>query len=102
MFPSHHGGFLGGEFGYPGQPKAFPRRPRDRRESINCWTYPILLTGIVLIDAVDRGRPPGGQDAIAALGNLIRRKPQVVLRKDRRVSVRSASAEVKAGDQGRW
>jgi pimeloyl-ACP methyl ester carboxylesterase len=22
-FPSHHGGFLGGEFGYPGQPEAF-------------------------------------------------------------------------------
>jgi hypothetical protein len=23
MFPSHHGGFLGGEFGYAGQPEAF-------------------------------------------------------------------------------
>src|SRR5262245_65075199 len=22
VFPSHHGGFLGGEFGYPGQPEA--------------------------------------------------------------------------------
>ena len=23
VFPSHHGGFLGGEFGYAGQPEAF-------------------------------------------------------------------------------
>lgn len=23
VFPSHHGGFVGGEFGYPGQPEAF-------------------------------------------------------------------------------
>ena len=29
VFPSHHGGFLGGEFGYPGQPDAFARRLRD-------------------------------------------------------------------------
>ena len=29
VFPSHHGGFLGGEFGYPGQPEAFARRLRD-------------------------------------------------------------------------
>jgi pimeloyl-ACP methyl ester carboxylesterase len=29
MFPSHHGGFLGGEFGYAGQPEAFARRLRD-------------------------------------------------------------------------
>ena len=28
-FPSHHGGFMGGEFGYPGQPEAFARRLRD-------------------------------------------------------------------------
>src|SRR3954453_14447645 len=27
-FPSHHGGFLGGEFGYAGQPEAFARRLR--------------------------------------------------------------------------
>jgi pimeloyl-ACP methyl ester carboxylesterase len=26
VFPSHHGGFLGGEFGYPGQPEAFARK----------------------------------------------------------------------------
>ena len=26
VFPSHHGGFLDGEFGYPGQPEAFARR----------------------------------------------------------------------------
>lgn len=29
VFPSHHGGFAGGEFGYPGQPEAFARRLRD-------------------------------------------------------------------------
>ena len=29
VFPSHHGGFMGGEFGYPGQPEAFARRLRD-------------------------------------------------------------------------
>jgi hypothetical protein len=23
IFPSHHGGFLGGEFGYAGEPEAF-------------------------------------------------------------------------------
>jgi pimeloyl-ACP methyl ester carboxylesterase len=29
MFPSHHGGFLGGESGYAGQPEAFARKLRD-------------------------------------------------------------------------
>jgi pimeloyl-ACP methyl ester carboxylesterase len=29
VFPSHHGGFLGGEFGYPGQPEAFARKLHD-------------------------------------------------------------------------
>jgi pimeloyl-ACP methyl ester carboxylesterase len=29
VFPSHHGGFLGGEFGYAGQPEAFAARLRD-------------------------------------------------------------------------
>jgi pimeloyl-ACP methyl ester carboxylesterase len=29
VFPSHHGGFMGGEFGYPGQPEAFASRLRD-------------------------------------------------------------------------
>ncbi|MBV9604287.1 MAG: alpha/beta hydrolase [Solirubrobacterales bacterium] len=29
VFPSHHGGFLGPESGYPGQPEAFARRLRD-------------------------------------------------------------------------
>ncbi|MFE9694395.1 alpha/beta fold hydrolase [Micromonospora sp. NPDC005806] len=29
VFPSHHGGFLGGEFGYPGQPEAFARKLRS-------------------------------------------------------------------------
>jgi pimeloyl-ACP methyl ester carboxylesterase len=29
VFPSHHGGFLGGEFGYAGLPEAFARKLRD-------------------------------------------------------------------------
>lgn len=29
IFPSHHGGFLGGDSGYAGQPEAFARRLRD-------------------------------------------------------------------------
>ncbi len=29
VFPSHHGGFLGDESGYPGQPEAFARKLRD-------------------------------------------------------------------------
>jgi pimeloyl-ACP methyl ester carboxylesterase len=32
VFPSHHGGFLGGEFGYAGQPEPFARRLRDVME----------------------------------------------------------------------
>jgi pimeloyl-ACP methyl ester carboxylesterase len=29
VFPSHHGGFLGGEFGYAGQPENFARKLRE-------------------------------------------------------------------------
>jgi pimeloyl-ACP methyl ester carboxylesterase len=29
VFPSHHGGFLGGEFGYAGQPEPFAQKLRD-------------------------------------------------------------------------
>jgi hypothetical protein len=29
VFPSHHGGFLGGEFGYGGQPEAFAHKLRE-------------------------------------------------------------------------
>jgi hypothetical protein len=29
VFPSFHGGFLGGEHGYAGQPEAFARRVRE-------------------------------------------------------------------------
>jgi hypothetical protein len=37
IFPSHHGGFLGGEFGMKGDPDAFRRHParRPRRGSLN-------------------------------------------------------------------
>src|SRR5262249_10660098 len=31
VFPSHHGGFLGGEFGYASQPEAFVRKLRGPR-----------------------------------------------------------------------
>jgi hypothetical protein len=33
LFPSHHGGFLGGEFGYAGQPEAFARRLHEVLEN---------------------------------------------------------------------
>ena len=29
IFPSHHGGFMGGEFGYAGQPEAFAAKLRE-------------------------------------------------------------------------
>ncbi|MGD0703066.1 MAG: hypothetical protein ABSA02_24665 [Trebonia sp.] len=29
VFPSHHGGFTGAEFGYPGKPEAFARKLRE-------------------------------------------------------------------------
>ena len=35
VFPSHHGGFLGGDFGYAGQPEAFARKLRDVLERDN-------------------------------------------------------------------
>ncbi len=35
VFPSHHGGFLGGEFGYAGQPEAFARRLHDVLDNAN-------------------------------------------------------------------
>jgi len=33
VFPSHHGGFLGGEFGYGGQPEAFAAKLREVLDS---------------------------------------------------------------------
>jgi pimeloyl-ACP methyl ester carboxylesterase len=35
VFPSHHGGFLGGEFGYAGQPEAFARKLREVLDDSN-------------------------------------------------------------------
>ncbi|MFD7284678.1 alpha/beta fold hydrolase [Streptomyces sp. NPDC059863] len=35
VFPSHHGGFLDGEFGYAGQPEAFARRLREVLDGVN-------------------------------------------------------------------
>jgi pimeloyl-ACP methyl ester carboxylesterase len=35
VFPSHHGGFLGGEFGYAGQPEAFARRLHEILDANN-------------------------------------------------------------------
>ncbi|HWE91528.1 MAG TPA: alpha/beta hydrolase [Pseudonocardiaceae bacterium] len=34
VFPSHHGGFVGGEFGYAGQPEAFARRLREVLDNV--------------------------------------------------------------------
>ncbi|MGP4014795.1 alpha/beta fold hydrolase [Saccharopolyspora sp. 5N708] len=36
VFPSHHGGFLGGEFGYAGQPEAFARKLREVLDDASC------------------------------------------------------------------
>ena len=33
VFPSHHGGFMGDEYGYPGQPEAFARKLREVLDS---------------------------------------------------------------------
>jgi pimeloyl-ACP methyl ester carboxylesterase len=33
VFPSHHGGFLGGEYGWPGEPDAFAAKLRDVLEA---------------------------------------------------------------------
>ncbi|MEV4057368.1 alpha/beta hydrolase [Amycolatopsis sp. NPDC049688] len=33
VFPSHHGGFLGGEFGYAGEPEAFAKKLREVLEA---------------------------------------------------------------------
>jgi hypothetical protein len=35
VFPSHHGGFLGGESGYAGQPEAFARKLREVLDADN-------------------------------------------------------------------
>jgi pimeloyl-ACP methyl ester carboxylesterase len=35
VFPSHHGGFLGGESGYAGQPEAFARKLREVLDGYN-------------------------------------------------------------------
>jgi hypothetical protein len=32
IYPSHHGGFLGGEYGWPGEPEAFAARLRETLE----------------------------------------------------------------------
>jgi pimeloyl-ACP methyl ester carboxylesterase len=37
VFPSHHGGFLGGEFGYAGQPEAFAHTLRDVLDNPLTW-----------------------------------------------------------------
>ncbi|MET0492944.1 MAG: hypothetical protein ABW000_07405 [Actinoplanes sp.] len=33
VFPSHHGGFLGGEFGYAGRPEEFAAKLREVLET---------------------------------------------------------------------
>ena len=33
VFPSHHGGFMGGEFGYAGRPEAFAKRLEEVLDS---------------------------------------------------------------------
>jgi pimeloyl-ACP methyl ester carboxylesterase len=48
VFPSHHGGFLGGESGYAGQPEPFARKLRD------------VLDATSDRGGDGRGAPPGG------------------------------------------
>jgi pimeloyl-ACP methyl ester carboxylesterase len=38
VFPSHHGGFLGGEHGYAGQPEAFARKLREVLNPVSAET----------------------------------------------------------------
>ena len=35
VFPSHHGGFMGGEFGYAGEPEAFAAKLREVIDQVN-------------------------------------------------------------------
>jgi hypothetical protein len=44
VFPSHHGGFLGGEFGYAGQPVAFARKLRGPRRRLLTVVAPLVAT----------------------------------------------------------
>ena len=45
VFPSHHGGFMGGEHGYAGQPEAFARRLRDILGATGRPAVPALRPG---------------------------------------------------------
>ena len=40
VFPSHHGGFIGGESGYAGQPEAFAAKLRDVLDGFPTATFP--------------------------------------------------------------
>ena len=44
IFPSHHGGFLGGEFGWRGEPDAFARHPAGRPRQAMSGVPPRELT----------------------------------------------------------
>jgi hypothetical protein len=40
IFPSHHGGFLGGEYGQTGAPDAFAAKLRQVLRSLSGTTFP--------------------------------------------------------------
>ncbi|MFD0536559.1 hypothetical protein ACFQY7_25360 [Actinomadura luteofluorescens] len=45
VFPSHHGGFVGGESGYAGQPEAFARKLREVLDAARLITLSLLSLG---------------------------------------------------------
>ena len=53
VFPSHHGGFMGGEFGYAGQPEAFARKLRDV-----IVAAPAIVSSARRVARIKRGDPP--------------------------------------------
>ena len=67
VFPSHHGGFLSGESGYPGQPEAFARKLREVLDDDNAADSPrhpgALLTVLQPLDTL-----PGQHDHPPTVG----------------------------------
>jgi pimeloyl-ACP methyl ester carboxylesterase len=58
VFPSHHGGFLGGEHGYAGQPEAFARKLRDVLDFASQRREPTTSSSTVRADGTRHDRRP--------------------------------------------
>jgi hypothetical protein len=67
VFPSHHGGFMGGEFGYAGQPEAFAARLREvlATDLTSCGTC--ACVSLVSVESDRRVGALGGEVAGVAL-----------------------------------